>query len=98
MGLAASKRARLPIANVTTSVEGVKAKHLRRLILSGKLAPCYEGQDEDDTGKVRADLARSLVAQAFAHTGQIIMARNSSLCVRGRSSRNALYACDIILF
>ena len=47
------RRNQLTPSQLRGKVQDIKAKSLKKLILNGRLAPCYEGQDDDEAGKVR---------------------------------------------
>ncbi len=46
------RRNQLTPSQLRGKVQDIKAKSLKKLILNGRLAPCYEGQDDDEAGKV----------------------------------------------
>ncbi len=65
------RRNQLTPSQLRGKVQDIKAKSLKKLILSGRLAPCYEGQDDDEAGKVR--LASACLPPSECMNGSLLL-------------------------
>ena len=81
MGQASSSRRQFVVRTnvfesspVTTQIRGVKSLQLRRLIISGKLAPCNPGQDDNESGKVSKPLFDTPKQCKSPHVAQLLYA------------------------
>ena len=77
------RRNQLTPSQLRGKVQDIKAKSLKKLILNGRLAPCYEGQDGDEAGKV--SFARACMAPTVC-SHRLLLLTNVRV---HRSSRSA---------